>query len=354
DPSRHAADLRGQGGRILRPARHRPPPGLGCARGEGCGAAEGGGPPRVRPRRGGDARAPRGRRRFRGGAGRVRAERGPRRRRHPADLPRARPRTGGAERLPPGRRRSGRPAFRDGGGHDLSVLHDRRPPERDRGRTPERGGGPGDSGGHHPARHPAGPGGAARSPRSTAGPGVPGGAEASGDGDRRRGGEICQLEGAIDAPRGPGGRGFSFWRLSGNMSNASSSVSGAAFDLMKPIAPHGGVLVDRVLTGRAREEALREARALPRIVLHDFEVSDVEMIASGALSPLTGFLGQQDFASVLESARLANGLVWSIPILLARPAAVAEKLRPGSSVALALPAQESSGGGGDESLLAIL
>jgi sulfate adenylyltransferase len=114
----------------------------------------------------------------------------------------------------------------------------------------------------------------------------------------------------------------------------SPAAAPSAFDVLKPVLPHGGSLVDRELTGRAREEALKEARSLPKITLHDFEVADVEMIASGALSPLTGFMGLEDFQSVLERARLANGLVWSVPILLARPAAEAEKVRPGSAAAL--------------------
>jgi sulfate adenylyltransferase len=135
------------------------------------------------------------------------------------------------------------------------------------------------------------------------------------------------------------------------MTNASGSGSGS-FDVSQPIAPHGGVLVDRELTGRAREEALREAASLPRLALHDFEAADVEMLASGALSPLTGFMGQTDFQSVLESARLANGLVWSVPIVLARKAAEVERLRPGAAVALT--ARQEGGAAGDEEVVAIL
>src|SRR4029453_282872 len=81
--------------------------------------------------------------------------------------------------------------------------------------------------------------------------------------------------------------------------------------------PHGGQLVNRELTGAARDEALREAKTLPAIDIHDFELSDLEMIASGAMSPLTGFLDKRDFDSVVENARLASGLVWSIPIVFA-------------------------------------
>jgi ATP sulfurylase len=101
--------------------------------------------------------------------------------------------------------------------------------------------------------------------------------------------------------------------------------------------PHGGKLIQRELTGAARDEALREARSLPAFTLHDYELSDVEMIASGALSPLTGFLGRKDFDAVVDQVRLANGLVWSIPIVFARNAAELASVKPGGAVALTGP-----------------
>jgi ATP sulfurylase len=103
------------------------------------------------------------------------------------------------------------------------------------------------------------------------------------------------------------------------------------------IPPHGGKLVNRELTGQAREEALREAKSLPAIEVHDFELSDLEMIASGAMSPLSGFLGKKDFDSVVNNVRLTSGLVWSIPIVFARSAAVLDKVSPGGSLALKGP-----------------
>jgi sulfate adenylyltransferase len=97
---------------------------------------------------------------------------------------------------------------------------------------------------------------------------------------------------------------------------------------------HGGRLVQRELGGKAREDALREAKDLPAFELRDYELSDIEMIASGAMSPLTGFLGRADFDSVVDKVRLASGLVWSIPIVFARDAAEAGKLSAGKSAAL--------------------
>ena len=99
-------------------------------------------------------------------------------------------------------------------------------------------------------------------------------------------------------------------------------------------APHGGVLINKVLAGPAREEVLKEARSLPSFELQDFELSDIEMIATGAMSPLTGFMSQRDFDSVVEKVRLASGLVWSIPVVFARNGAELKSVKPGAAVAL--------------------
>ena len=61
------------------------------------------------------------------------------------------------------------------------------------------------------------------------------------------------------------------------------------------IQPHGGKLVDRVLKGKAKDEALARAGRLPRLVIDSELVSDVENIATGVYSPLEGFLGEADF-----------------------------------------------------------
>lgn len=83
------------------------------------------------------------------------------------------------------------------------------------------------------------------------------------------------------------------------------------------IAPHGGLLVDLV-AGAGREAELRaRASGLPRIVLTARQLSDLDLLAIGALSPLEGFMGESDYTSVVADMRLANGLVWSIPVTLA-------------------------------------
>jgi len=90
------------------------------------------------------------------------------------------------------------------------------------------------------------------------------------------------------------------------------------------ISPHGGKLVDR--TG-ARPGGLD---ALEVVTLTSRERSDLDMIASGALSPLEGFMGRADYQSVVESMRLANGLPWALPVCLA-----VERAPQGDRVALA-------------------
>ena len=77
------------------------------------------------------------------------------------------------------------------------------------------------------------------------------------------------------------------------------------------IAPHGGRLVDR--TGPRPESIDR----LEQLQLTSRELSDLDMLASGALSPLEGFMGRNDYERVVEEMRLERGLVWALPVCLA-------------------------------------
>lgn len=101
-----------------------------------------------------------------------------------------------------------------------------------------------------------------------------------------------------------------------------------------PIAPHGGRLINRLVTGAARDALLDRARSLPKIQLDERAQSDVEMIAVGAFSPLHGFLSQADYRTVVDSMRLTSGVPWSIPISLQVSRAQADSLKEGSEVAL--------------------
>ncbi|MBI2874337.1 MAG: sulfate adenylyltransferase [Firmicutes bacterium] len=103
--------------------------------------------------------------------------------------------------------------------------------------------------------------------------------------------------------------------------------------------PHGGRLIDRRLRGAALESARQEAATLPALVIDQDQVVTLEMIATGVLSPLEGFMGEDNYRSVLHEKRLASGLPWTIPMTLA-PAgelnrAVTARLGRGDRVALA-------------------
>lgn len=82
------------------------------------------------------------------------------------------------------------------------------------------------------------------------------------------------------------------------------------------IAPHGGVLVDRTVDPGEASRLASEARSLPKIPLSERSVCDVICIATGAYSPLQGFMGADDYRSVVDRIRLASGDIWSMPIVL--------------------------------------
>mgnify|MGYP001275840993 FL=1 len=112
------------------------------------------------------------------------------------------------------------------------------------------------------------------------------------------------------------------------------AAAGAGPAYAGSIPPHGGVLIDRIAKGAERTELLAEAADLPAISIDAWALSDLEMIGVGAFSPLTGFMNREDYDSVVESMRLASGLVWSIPITLAVPPETASRLEVGRRAAL--------------------
>jgi len=77
------------------------------------------------------------------------------------------------------------------------------------------------------------------------------------------------------------------------------------------IKPHGGELVDR--TGPRPDDV----ESLEMVTISSRELADLDMIASGALSPLRGFMGREQYESVLKTMRLPGGLPWALPVCLA-------------------------------------
>lgn len=111
-----------------------------------------------------------------------------------------------------------------------------------------------------------------------------------------------------------------------------------------PQTPHGGKLVNRVLTGKELEEAKQRAKDLPMIVVDLEAAITMEMIATGVLSPHEGFMNEEDYISVLTEGRLANGLVWPVPLSFApigeKNEAVIRTLEIGDEVVLADESKE--------------
>ncbi|MEB3250696.1 MAG: sulfate adenylyltransferase [Cyanobacteriota bacterium] len=100
------------------------------------------------------------------------------------------------------------------------------------------------------------------------------------------------------------------------------------------IAPHGGTLVNRLVTPQQADLFSDKAPTLPRVSLDERAFSDLVMIAIGGFSPLQGFMDQADYDAVVSDMRLANRLPWAIPVTLSVSEAVAEPLREGSLVRL--------------------
>jgi sulfate adenylyltransferase len=103
------------------------------------------------------------------------------------------------------------------------------------------------------------------------------------------------------------------------------------------IPPHGGVLVDLLATPERSAELKEASRDWPSLDLDARQICDLELLANGSFSPLTGFMSQADTESVGERMRLANGVIFPLPINLDVPAALAEKLDVGGMLALRDP-----------------
>lgn len=100
------------------------------------------------------------------------------------------------------------------------------------------------------------------------------------------------------------------------------------------VESHGGSLVN-LMVDEERAVVLKEiALNLPDITLSDRQLCDLELLATGAFSPLDGFMTRSDYESVLDRMRLQSGLLWPIPVCLSVSDTQARTLEAGQSVAL--------------------
>ncbi|MDQ3986090.1 MAG: sulfate adenylyltransferase [Actinomycetota bacterium] len=99
-------------------------------------------------------------------------------------------------------------------------------------------------------------------------------------------------------------------------------------------APHGGALEIR-LAGPERGNLLARAKGMPRIAAKSRRVlSDLELLAVGAVSPHRGFMTERDYRPVVEEMQLASGLPWSLPITLPATPDEASALSEGAPAAI--------------------
>ena len=84
-------------------------------------------------------------------------------------------------------------------------------------------------------------------------------------------------------------------------------------DKIYGITPHGGKLVN--LKDLSEKTAVT-AEKLPKLTINNWNISDLELLAIGGFSPLTGFMSEAEYKSVVKTMHLPSGVVWSIPITL--------------------------------------
>ncbi len=97
---------------------------------------------------------------------------------------------------------------------------------------------------------------------------------------------------------------------------------------------HGGQLRNLYLDAAAAEVAKRGSAGRKSWDLTDRQLCDLELLMNGGFSPLEGFMGRADYESVLSDLRLANGILWPIPVTLDVTPAFAEKIEIGETIDL--------------------
>jgi len=100
------------------------------------------------------------------------------------------------------------------------------------------------------------------------------------------------------------------------------------------IEPYGGKLRVLYLANGALEAERRRAMEYPSWHLTDRQICDLELLMNGAFSPLTGFMGRDEYERVVRDSRLENGMVWTIPIVLDVDGQFADKVPRGGRIGL--------------------
>ncbi|MDH5613765.1 MAG: adenylyltransferase, partial [Gammaproteobacteria bacterium] len=100
------------------------------------------------------------------------------------------------------------------------------------------------------------------------------------------------------------------------------------------IKPYGGILVDLVLDSDKAEHLKKESQHFPSHTLTQRQLCDLELLMNGGFSPLTGFMTEGVYNSVVGDMRLPDRQLWPIPIILDIPENVASKLELNSKLAL--------------------
>jgi len=98
--------------------------------------------------------------------------------------------------------------------------------------------------------------------------------------------------------------------------------------------PYGGSLIQAYVPAHDQAALTERAASLPRLPLTSAELFDLELIASGAFSPLTGFMTSKEYDSVLRSMALPDGRPWGLPVTLSVSGNHARVIHPGMEVAL--------------------
>jgi sulfate adenylyltransferase len=101
--------------------------------------------------------------------------------------------------------------------------------------------------------------------------------------------------------------------------------------------PHGGTLKELFLSEGKADEEKQKAENYPCWNLTQRQVCDLDLLMSGAFSPLEGFLGKDDYESVCDSMRLTSGVLWPLPITLDVSEAFADGIGEGDMIALRDP-----------------